>query len=945
MPGGEGAGPLASEGPASATGGSPNLSTRGRQSKSTGRPSNEKTELIVVHWNAEGVQRKKSELQAFLHSNKVDIACVQETHLNANIRFFIRGYESFRCDRPTGHKGGVMTLVKHGIPATQTSDLSNGETEHITIKVFLPDEGLTVTNCYSPPTSKLHLQTFEQPAEKHLFVGDLNCHSPAWGYPNTDAKGEELQDWMIDNKLILINTPHDKPTHYSRAWKKNYHPDIAFATESIQKRTSKMVHSQLGGSDHLPVMLNIAATKAPLQFVKKRASWNFKKANWSKYHHHTENLSVIDMTDDINRNTKAVTASILSAAKKSIPRGFRKNYKPYWSKTLATLHTKLSDTRDRMEQNPVTETTSEHNKLKQEFNATKAEQLRRAWNEKTSSLNLDNSTGKLWHLVKTLNEDTTTHKSTTVLEEGGHFYTGKKAADILAKTFEQESTTKPSSLRRKEVESELKAKLSQPSNPAPSMTSDLTMAELNDAIRHLKNKKAPGKDGICNEMIKRLCPDAKKKLLELFNQSWRTGVFPTAWKEAIITPILKKGKDPRKKTSYRPISLLSCLGKTLERIINKRLMHHLESNNLINAEQTAFRKNRNTEDQLIYLTQSIENAFQEKKKVVATFIDLSKAFDKVWKKGLLLKMKNAEIHGLMYAWIKSFLSHRTARVKLNDSFSQTVKIREGVPQGGVISPTLFNIFINDITKDLSRHISRALHADDFAVWHASESLATATIRMQEALDLTAKWAKDWCVTINSLKTVSTCFSLSNTKEKVSLSINNVEIPQEDSPTYLGVTLDKRLTWSAHTQEAERKATRRLSIMKKLAGTNWGANSSVLKQVYTGNVRPAMEYGSTAWVTAAKTNTNRLAKVQNAGMRIITGAMKTTPIHTLETTTGLASLDHRREERVLIEHEKLQRLPSYPVHNFLQENTKKTTQKKQLQPPCKETCTIKQHPYL
>ena len=422
-------------------------------------------------------------------------------------------------------------------------------------------------------------------------------------------------------------------------------------------------------------------------------------------------------------------------------------------------------------------------------------------------------------------------------------------------------------------------------------------------------------------MVQHLGPTARKKLLELYNLSWKTGFFPTAWKEAIIIPILKKGKNPMEKTSYRPISLLSCLGKTLERIINKRLMWHLETNNLITKEQTAFRKNRNTEDQLIYLAQSIENAFQEKKKTIATFLDLSKAFDKVWKKGLLLKLLTSGIAGRMFNWIQNFLCHRTAKVKLHGNLSHKIKIREGVPQGGVISPTLFVIFINDITQGLPSHISRALHADDFAMWNASESTQTATIRMQHALNTTSRWARDWCVKINSLKTVVTCFSLSNTNENIKLTVHNQQIPQEDAPTYLGVKLDKRLTWNPHIKEMERRATKRLSLMKKLAGTKWGASSNILKQVYTGNIRPVMEYGSAAWASAAKSNTSRLAKVQNAGMRLITGGLKTTPVNTLESTTGLTSLDLRREEKILIQHEKLQRLPSHPAHQQIQELTK------------------------
>ena len=346
------------------------------------------------------------------------------------------------------------------------------------------------------------------------------------------------------------------------------------------------------------------------------------------------------------------------------------------------------------------------------------------------------------------------------------------------------------------------------------MSSDFTIAELEDAIKRLRNKKAPGKDGVCNEMIRHLGKTAKQKLLELFNQSWTTGIFPTAWKEATIIPILKKGKDPKRKTSYRPISLLSCLGKTLERMVNKRLMWHLESNNLITKEQTAFRKNRNTEDQLIHLAQSIENAFQDGHKVVATFIDLTKAFDKVWKQGLLLKLLTAGVNGNMFKWIKSFLSHRTGRVKLNGTLSHKVTLLEGVPQGGVISPTLFIVYINDITKGLSTHTSRALHADDFAMWTSAKSTDTAKVRMQDALDNTSKWADDWCVTINSLKTVATCFSLSNKSEKIQMKIKNRKVPMDDTPTYLGIKLDKRLTWNPQIHEMEKRATNRLSLIKK-----------------------------------------------------------------------------------------------------------------------------------
>ena len=281
------------------------------------------------------------------------------------------------------------------------------------------------------------------------------------------------------------------------------------------------------------------------------------------------------------------------------------------------------------------------------------------------------------------------------------------------------------------------------------------------------------------------------------------------------------------------------------------------------------------------MTQDIEDAFQEKTKVLAVFFDLSKAFDKVWKEGLLLKLLRAVVHGKMYKWLSDFLFNRTARVKLDGTISRQVKLREGVPQGGVVSPTLLLVYINDITTTVPRHVSNTLHADDFAVWCAEEHTTTAVHRIQNTINEVCSWTESWALQLNTTKTVSTLFTLSTAKEKVSLRLNNQPVPQVETPAFLGVTLDTRLTWKPHLEVVEAKATRKLTIMKKLAGTTWGANSDILKQVYTGAERPVVEYASTTWDTASKTNKSKLDRVQNMGLRIILGAMRSTPIQQME----------------------------------------------------------------
>ena len=195
----------------------------------------------------------------------------------------------------------------------------------------------------------------------------------------------------------------------------------------------------------------------------------------------------------------------------------------------------------------------------------------------------------------------------------------------------------------------------------------------------------------------------------------------------------------------------------------------------------------------------------------------------------------------MYKWFSDFLFNKTARVKLYGTISRQVKLREGVPQGGVVSPTLFLVYMNDIITTVPRHMSNTLHADDFAEWCAEEHTTTAVRRIQNTINEVCIWTESWALQLNTTKTVSTLFTLSTAKEKVSLKLNNQSVPQVETPTFLGVTLDTRLTLKPHLEAVEAKATRKLAIMKKLAGTTWGANSDILKQVYTGAVRPVVEY--------------------------------------------------------------------------------------------------------
>ena len=169
----------------------------------------------------------------------------------------------------------------------------------------------------------------------------------------------------------------------------------------------------------------------------------------------------------------------------------------------------------------------------------------------------------------------------------------------------------------------------------------------------------------------------------------------------------------------------------------------------------------------------------------------------------------------------------------------------GVPQGGVISSTLFLLYINNITTVLPGHVSNILHADDLVLWSAIEKTTSSDYRIQEAMNKVQQWTNDWGLQISTLRTQATVFSLSTSKEKVAIKLGEKTLPQVETPTFLGVKSDTSLSWKPHTEDMETKSINKLAVLKKLCGTHWGANYKILKTVFVGAVRPSLEYGASA----------------------------------------------------------------------------------------------------
>ena len=273
----------------------------------------------------------------------------------------------------------------------------------------------------------------------------------------------------------------------------------------------------------------------------------------------------------------------------------------------------------------------------------------------------------------------------------------------------------------------------------------LTPSEVETVLKSLPIGKAAGPDGINNRILREFAVELSVPFCSLFNQSLRTGNFPACWKVSHVCPIHKSG-DRSVPSNYRPVSLLCTPEKSFERAVFKHFYNHLHNNNILTSLQSGFIPGDSTVNQLTYLYNTFCQALDSGKEVRVVFCDVSKAFDRIWHEGLLLKFEAAGITGNLLTWLRSYLTDRRQRVVLPGVQSNWNNIRAGVPQGSILGSLLFLLFINDIVVDIGSNIR--LFADDTSLYMVVDNPDTAAELLNLDINKIMTWAKKWLVTFN-----------------------------------------------------------------------------------------------------------------------------------------------------------------------------------------------------
>lgn len=820
--------------------------------------------IRIANWNANGLARHVSELEFFLNQEKIDICLVSETHFVRSSHIKINGYECYRSDHPLERpRGGSAVIIKSSIKHYVHHNIQEESMQVSSITLLVNSKNCNIAAIYCPPRYNLkeadYVSLFKSLGPNFVIGGDFNAKNTYWGSRLTTTKGREL--FSAGKKLHCDFYSSGNPTYWPTDRTKT--PDLIdfFVAKGI---SNKFIHVEDSGSlmsDHSAIVLTISDTiiikDNPPRLVTHYTNWDVFRKNISDNINLTVPLKCTEQLEDEAENfikciQRAAWASTPQETKHSdnhisYPQEVRQLIRDKRKARRTWHHTRAPCDKAKL------------NRLKNLLDNLSSDMKQETHLRLIHSLNTEKDTDySLWKVTKSLKQ-TKEHVPPIKKENGEWAKSPIEKAEVFADHLEKTFVPNPSHVDDEEL---ILTSSSDIDNIQP-----VTFSELKDGIRELNTNKAPGYDLITGNVIKQLPEEGVRMLLYIINAALRLKYVPRCWKVAEVIMILKPGKDPKDKKSYRPISLLPVISKLFERLLVQRLKITVEERGLIPNHQFGFREKHSTIDQVHRITDIIENCLEKQQVCAATFLDVSQAFDKVWHKGLEYKLER-DLPKQFYTILKSYLAERHFRVKHEGEYSNLKQIRAGVPQGSVLGPLLYLLYTRDVP---SNHITTiATFADDTALLAVGDTVEEATSKLQNTVDDVSTWTKKWRLKLNEQKSAHINF----TNKKVTMipvMLNGQVIPYANTAKYLGMTLDAKLRWKEHVIKKRDQLNIKFKKMYWLLGRYSELSLHNKLLIYKQILRPVWTYGIQLWGCTKKTNSKIIQTFQNKVLRSIVNA--------------------------------------------------------------------------
>lgn len=892
------------------------------------------TSTSILNWNMRGFFTNKYELQVLINDFKPLYITLQETKLNFDA--YLNNYKSYiknkDCAQNINACGGVMTLINSNIQSFSYN--LNTNLQAIAVHVTYPFDFI-ICNIYLE--HGLHIQTLKDELEnlieqlEHSFIitGDFNAHNTLWGSHKTDRRGTIITELTDKHSLTILN--EKLPTHFATNGRLTS-IDLTICTQNLALFTDWTVLDDLHGSDHFPLLISFPFT----QYDKtQRQIYNIKKANWTEFQRNL-NFDNID-TSSINNMERDVTQRIIHAAEKSIPisRPFKGKRKlPFWNndikqkiierkKTTRTYRNTLDpDMRCK-----ITELTKE---IRQMMLKAKTE----SWRQYTSTINHKANTKEIYDKIRTLSGKSKNTEIRKINKPDGTYTTNQaEIANTIKNAFEhiysdENLNTNLKTLKQQSIQNE----------PIPEDTTNedyndnITMKELEDTLAQTKDS-SPGPDKIHYKMIRNLTQKGKQVLLQLYNKTLNEGL-PQTWKHSLIIPIKKPGKDPRQATSYRPIALTSCTCKLMEKIINKRIQWTLEHKNLLNNYQSGFTKGKSTTDNITYLVDNIQTGFATQRQTTAIFIDLKNAYDRVWTHKVTEHIQRLGFKGRIVKYINSFLTNRTFNIQMGNIESDIGHMKNGIPQGSVLSCTLFNIVFDDVLNHIDNSTKFCAYADDLVLFQNGKNTKSTEANLQKTLTETNLQMNRNGLEISTDKTKLMHFTKQN-KKNIQLPIiqlNNQNLELVDNFKFLGVFFNNKLTWTAQINQLHDKTTKNINLIKMLSHTKYGGERETLLRVHEAVTTSIHNYSALIFTKLTKKDERKLNTIHTRSTKYAIGAFVTSPNSSVHAESGIMPLKHQRKIQLLKYACKVKQNKNNILHDSLENDHNDVKYKKLKNPP-------------
>jgi hypothetical protein len=836
--------------------------------------------------NACSLRNKITEVTDLMSSHRPDVFGITETWLSDNIldsEVKIPCYTAVRADRVGGRAGGGCLLyIREGIKFTTLSLPENTFDclDVVAVKIFIDRAPVIVVLVYRSPESTVEADLFLMGLLSNienvnkLIFGDFNAPHINWelgSCPSAPSFDSLLLNYAEENFLRQIVS---NPTRY-RNMQLPSRLDLALV-KFDQNYTEPVRLAPIGRSDHVVVsfrLLDFNVPRSDLRRVRKMYSRTDKitlnerarNLNWP-----TGSESVDDQWELIKNHIKELEAEFIPI------KTFKPNNNQPWFNAGAKRRIR---NRNLLWNTYISNRTAEnYQRYKAARNNTHSYiRSKKADYEDRLVRNIKHDKKKYFAYIRSHRKNCD-HIGSLKNSNGTLTASDVEAAGLLAKQFgsvfkqDNLNDAPPFALRTLQIMDDI----------------IVTEEEVRSHLSKLKPSKSPGPDEIHPAMIKLLNDSLVPSITSLFNKSLSTGRIPGDWKLATITPLPKKG-NKQEPANYRPVSLTSVLCKVLETIVRNRILTFLEREKLLNLTQHGFSSGRSCLTNLLTFMENLSKRIDEGDEIEAVYLDLSKAFDTVNHRLLLRKLESYGFSASTVTWVAGFLQERSLKVRVRNALSESISISSGVPQGSVLGPLLFLIYVNDLPDNIRSNC--LLFADDIKIFGSTYEHDT----IQTDLNAVSEWVMNWDLSINPLKSQHLS---SPTIPPLSLSTGNnlVLIPKTTSVIDLGVQFNDNLTPSNQCFRAASKARSELFLLRRRFTNMSCKNFTIL---YSTFVRPHLEYCVQVWSPYLVGDVNHLERVQRQATRMVR-SIRHLPYEQRLARLNLFSLRRRRLRGDLIE---------------------------------------------